>query len=54
VVSLASAERIRKQVEDAGTLGRTQQRQDPSQPWYEVKAGAKGLIAEEDFQIAKP
>ncbi|KAF9650369.1 aldehyde dehydrogenase [Thelephora ganbajun] len=36
VVSLASAERIRKQVEDA------------------VKAGAKKLVAEEDFPVAKP
>lgn len=54
VVSLASADRIRKQVEDAGTLGLTLRPQSSSWAAHEVTAGAKKLIAEEDFPIAKP
>jgi hypothetical protein len=54
VVSLASAERIRKQVEDAGTLKSAWRPPSFSSAAYEVKAGAKKLIADEDFPIAKP
>jgi len=54
VVSLVSADRIRKQVEDAGTLRLTRGSQSSSRAVHEVKAGAKKLIAEEDFPIAKP
>jgi len=53
VVSLVSADRIRKQVEDAGMLRLNRGPQIFSQTAHKVKAGAKKLVAEEDFPVAK-
>ena len=53
VVSLASADRIREQVEDAGMLRLNWGPQISSRTAHEVKAGAKKLVAEEDFPVAK-
>jgi len=54
VVSLASAERIRKQVEDAGTPEPTWRSPVPHELCCKVRAGAKKLIAEGDFPVAQP